>query len=51
MKKKGYVMLPCFKVECDMESEECELVCNSFLAWIFETFFKRFWKGKVYLKK
>lgn len=46
MKTKGYVMLRCFTVEID-ENGGCELTCNNFLAWIFETFFAPFWSGKV----
>ena len=44
---KGYVMLPCFTVEID-ENGGCEMTCNNFLGWIFETFFAPFWHGKVY---
>ena len=48
VKKKvimGYIMLPCFKVE--VRGEDCELVCNRFLEWAFETFFSHFWTGRV----
>ena len=41
----GYIMLPCFKV--DVIGEGCELVCNKFLCWVFETFFSHFWTGRV----
>ena len=49
-KIKGYVMLPCFTVEFDEEGNVCEMTCNNFLGWIFETFFAPFWSGKVYWK-
>ena len=52
-KIKGYVMLPCFTVEFEEENEcvmTCEMTCNNFLVWIFETFFAPFWLGKVYWK-
>ena len=46
MKTKGYVMLPCFTVELD-ENGDCEMTCNNFLGWVFETFFAPFWHGKI----
>ena len=51
MKKKGYVMLPCFTVEFYEDGRGAEMTCNSFLSWIFATFFAPFWDGRVYYKE
>lgn len=47
MKTKGYVILPCFTVELDDDSDGCDMTCNNFLSWIFRVFFAPFWNGKV----
>lgn len=46
MKRYGYVMLKCFKIEMD-ERFVPELVCNKFLSWLFITFFAPFWNGRI----
>ena len=47
-KAKGYVMLPCFKVEIDRFGE-CNMTCNRFLSWVFDWFFSYFWTGKIHI--
>ena len=53
----GFVMWPCFKVRIIkhkgkkfVADDTCELVCNPFLQWVFETFFAPFWKGTIYIR-
>lgn len=50
---KGWVVLPCFKVESRVSASgtEFEMVCNKVLCWIFENMFAWLWSGKINISK
>lgn len=48
---KGWVVLPCFKVESHGEDGEFEMVCNKVLGWIFTNMFAWLWDGKVHISE
>ena len=48
---KGWVVLPCFKVESHGEDGEFEMVCNKVLCWIFENMFAWLWDGSICVKE
>jgi hypothetical protein len=49
MRQKGYIICRLFPVELDTETGECELVCNDFLAKVFEFLVAPFWNGYITL--
>lgn len=50
---KGWVVLPCFKVESRVSASgtEFEMVCNKVLGWIFTNMFAWLWDGKVHISE
>lgn len=48
--KFGYIMAKPFKVAYCENCGEVRMIYNNFWGWIFETFFARFWTGKVFLE-
>jgi hypothetical protein len=47
---KGWVVLPCFKVESHGEDGEFEMK-NNILGWVFTNMFAWLWDGKVHISK
>lgn len=43
----GYAMFPCFKVKTLENGMSAELICNKFLAWVFDWFISPFWSGAI----
>lgn len=45
----GYAMYKPFKIACCDNCGDVHLVCNKFLAFIFEHILSHFWDGSIYL--